>query len=365
MYSVIWKTSVVVACGLFACNLWAAPGLTPAVRVEKATLLDRSEPKLYVGTVSASEEVDVVARISGELWKVAFKEGSLVKKGDLLFQIEDTIYRENVNVAKATLEQAIAEFDYATKERDRHEQLYKTKATAQTTYEETVRTYMVDKAKVDEAKANLLLAQNDFSYTKIYSPLNGQIGRKTYSEGNYITPEKGSMVTIVQYDPINIDFAMSESDFFKYSKNGTFSDASMEIIRADGKVFKSNLKVDFLDNKVDTSTGTLLIQLIADNPDMFLIPGGYVTVRFNEVYEKPIVAVTVSALMTDGEHHYVYVLGADNKIERRQIVVGAQVSDKQLVLSGLKEGETVVVAGIHKVKPGDVVTPVFSETSAK
>ena len=102
-----------------------------------------------------------------------------------------------------------------------------------------------------------------------------------------------------------------------------------------------------------------MIQLEGENPDMELVPGGYVTVKFCEIYPKPYPAVSVTALMTDGKSHSVYVVGPDNKIERRSIVIGPQVQDKQIVLSGLKTGESVVTGGIHKTKPGDVVNPVL------
>lgn len=175
-------------CGAAGLGVQAAgPEATaPSVRVEKVSELSQTEPKTYVGTVAASETVDIVARINGVMWKSAFKEGSLIKKGDLLFQIEDTIYRENVNIARATIKQTQAELDYATREKERYSQLYQTNATAQTTYENALRSYRVYAGKLDEANADLVLAENDLSYTKIYSPLTGRIGRNIYSEGNYI-----------------------------------------------------------------------------------------------------------------------------------------------------------------------------------
>lgn len=350
------KMMIAVVCGAAAFEVYAAS--VPAVRVEKSTDISHSEAKTYVGTVAASETVDIVARINGVMWKSAFKEGSIVKKGDLLFLIEDTIYKENVDAAKATLKQTQAELTYALKEKNRYEKLYKTNATAQTTYENAVRTYLVNEGKAEEAQANLILAENNFSYTKIYSPLSGRIGRNIYSEGNYITPEKGTLATIVQFDPINIRFSMSEADYFRYSSGGQFSSGMLEIIRADGKPYKGKIRVDFVDNQIDSKTGTLMIQLVGENPDMELIPGGYVMVKFSETFKKPYPSVSVTSLMTDGKNHYVYVVGPENKVERRNIQIGPLVQDRQVVTSGLKTGETVVVGGIHKVKPGDKVNPV-------
>ena len=256
-------------------------------------------------------------------------------------------------------QQNLAELEYMTREKNRYEKLYKSNAAAQTTYEDALRSYLVYEAKRDESKANLALAENDLSYTKIYAPLSGRIGRNIYSEGNYITPEKGVLATIVQFDPIKIKFAMSEADFFRHSKNGTLSVSGVEIVRADGKTYQGKIKVDFVDNQIDTKTGTLMIQLEGENPDMELIPGGYVMVRFREKFEKPLPSVSVTALMTDGTHHYVYVVTPENKVERRNITIGPQVRDRQIVLSGLKKGETVVIGGINKTKPGEQVNPVY------
>ncbi len=355
------KIMMAAVCGAALLELQAAGAgaAVPSVRAEKVTELSRTEPKTYVGTVAASETVDIVARISGVIWEKAFKEGSLVKKGDLLFRIEDTIYRENVNIARATIEQTQAELDYATKEKERYSQLYQTNATAQTTYENALRSYRVYAGKLDEAKADLVLAENDLSYTKIYSPITGRIGRNIYSVGNYITPDKGTLATIVQFDPIKIRFAMSEADFFRHSRDGRLSSDGVEIIRADNQPYKGRVEVDFVDNQVDSNTGTLMIQLIGENPDMALIPGGYVMVKFSEKFDRPLPAVSVTALMTDGTSHYVYVVTPENKVERRNIVIGAQVRDRQIVQSGLKPGETVIVGGINKTRPGEQVNPVF------
>ncbi len=113
------KLSMMILCGTAAAGIYAASATIPSVRVEKVTEVSKTESKVYVGTVNASETVDIVARIDGVMWKSAFREGSLVKKGDLLFQIEDTIYKENVNAAKATLKQTLAELNYAAKEKKR------------------------------------------------------------------------------------------------------------------------------------------------------------------------------------------------------------------------------------------------------
>ncbi len=343
------------------------PQQLPTVRVEEVTLIERSEPKSYVGTIVADATVDIVARISGTLEKANFKEGSMVKAGDPLFEIEDTIYAANVHSAKSVLEQMEAEYTYAKKEHDRYFELIKTQATAQTTYDSALRTLKTYEAKVEEAKAALTLAENDLSYTKISSPLNGRIGLQIFSEGNYITPETGTLARIVCYDPVKIQFSMSESDFFRHFGVGGDSrgKSELEIIRADGRTFEHPTELDFIDNQVDASTGTLMLRFKAANPEMELIPGGYVTVKFSEKYEKPLPAVNVAALMTDGTSHFVYVLDQENRVEKRQVVTGDQIYDHQIVTSGLNAGDRVIIGGLHKVAPGSTVNPVGLAVSEK
>ncbi len=351
MAVLLWTGAVRVAA--------AAPAAAaPTVRVEEVSPLERTEPKTYVGTVAAADTVDIVARISGTLEQQPYKEGSMVKKGDLLFKLEDTIYEANVRSAKSVLSQIEAEYTFAQEEFERYKKLMETQATAKTTYDSALRTLKYYEAKLEEAKAALILAENDLSYTRIYAPLDGRVGANIYSEGNYITPEKGTLATIVRYDPIKIKFSMSEADFFRHFENGGETRSELEIFRADGQKFQSEAKLDFIDNRVDANTGTLMLQFEAPNPKMELIPGGYVTVKFTEKFEKPLPSVNVAALMTDGKDHFVYVVDADNKVEKRKVTLGKQVFDRQAILSGLAVGERVIIGGLHKTVPGGTVSPV-------
>lgn len=357
--SYLKQTFIALFCAT-ALGVSAAPreGI-PAVRVEKSTSINRSEGKSYVGNVTPSKTVDIVARVSGTLWKAAFKEGSFVKKGDLLFHIEDTIYKENVNAARAAVAQIKAQLEYALSEKNRYVQLYADKATAKTNLESAIRTYELNKAQLAEAQAKLALAENDLSYTRIYSPLNGQIGSNYFSEGNYITPAKGSMATIGTYAPCKVRFAMSERDFFKFRQNHSLNTSGIQIRRADGELYKGSVKIDFFDNKIDPKTGTMTIELELSNKDMFLIPGGYVTVKAAEVFKAPLPSVSASALLSDGKNSFVYVVRPDNSVEQRYVTPGPLVETRQTILKGLKNGETVVISGMNKIRKGVTVKPVF------
>lgn len=334
----------------------------PSVRVETVGTLEATQPKPFNGTVAAKETVNLVPRVSGYLEKVAFQEGATVKEGDLLFNIEDTVYEISVRVAESVVRQIEAEIDLAKKELERIVILRKSNAVTEQDLDESQRTISLQEARLDEAKAKLDQAKNDLSYTKIHAPLTGRIGAKQYSEGNYLTPTSGVLATIVQFDPITVKFSMSVADFMRYSKDGQgLGQTNIEILRADGTPYQGEFKFDFLDNQVDRRTDSITIFLICQNPNNILLPGTFTRVQISERFEKPQPAVNVTALMTDGSNYYVYVLGAENKVERRNVTVGAQVYDHQIVTSGLEPGETVIVGGLNKVKPGGEVIPIGQE----
>ncbi|WP_176012278.1 efflux RND transporter periplasmic adaptor subunit [Victivallis sp. Marseille-Q1083] len=332
----------------------------PAVTVSEVTELDRTEPKRYVGVIRAIEEVSIPARISGWIEKINFTEGSMVKKGDLLFELEDTTYQANVLSAKAILAQAEAEFDYAQSEFDRKSGLYEKNAVAKTEQENASRLVKSTKAKIEEAKAALIQAENELSYTKIYAPITGRIGKRTYSEGNYVTPQSAELADIVQIDPIHVSFSISERDFLdSFNKaQASTTESVITIVPANHEEFKGDIKIDFIDNRVDKATGTITIYLECTNPDERLVPGGFVTVKLADKFAEPVPAINVTAVMTDQKSNYVYVVDADNIVERRDIKLGNVVEGMQLVTSGLKVGEQVVIDGVHKAAPGSKVNPV-------
>ena len=352
---------------LFVPCLWklalaqGPPKNIPSVRIEVVETLTTSQPKHYVGIVTTKETVAIVPRISGFLEKIAFQEGSTVKKGDLLFEIEDTIYAMNVKVAESVVRQIEIEVGLAQRELERKSTLHARQVISDQELDEASRTHNLHQAKLEEAKAKLALVQNDLSYTKIYAPLTGRIGAKQFSEGNYITPSSGTLASIVQYDPITVKIMLSEIDFMRYfqGNNEGGANASIEIFRADGLPYQGEFKVDFFDNLVDRNTGTLATYLICQNDTGQLLPGGFARVRLAEKFKEPLPAVSVTAVMTDGTRHYVFVLVESDKVERRDVQLGPQVSNQYVITSGLTPGEKVVAGGANKIMPDMKVNPVM------
>ena len=337
----------------------------PTVGVEKSTTVKQSEPRRYIARTLPYELVEITARVSGTMTKdPKWREGGDVRKGQLLYTIEDTVYKANVLSAeasilsaKAAIEQIKAELEFAQNEYNREKMLYDKKASSDSKLQDKLRALNTCKARLAAAQASLksaeaalLLARNDLEYTRIVSPVTGRIGKNVYSSGNYITPAKGALATIVQYDPIKLRFAISEADYLHYKKNKSLPNLTMEIFGADGQQVTGKAKLDFVDNLADTDTGTVMVQFLVSNPDGKLTPDGYATVKISETFAEPLVAVSTSALVIGNNEFFVYVVAGDKTVEQRKVTPGAVVGDKIVILEGLKEGETVIVQGTHKVQ---------------
>ena len=328
----------------------------PVVGVEKPVEVKEGEPKSYVGVLKASERVSVTAQVAGKIWKQNFREGGRVEKGQTLFEIEDTVYKANLATAKANLKRLEAQLALAEKEVVRYKKALEKKGVSENDYDRAVNSRDVTLADIETAKARIALAENDMVYTKVLSPISGTVGETKIRIGNNVSPQTGELVSIVQPDPIDIQFALSESDFYRSFDGRTLrGNVRLEVRRADGEAVDRKISVDFVDNQVDRATDTIMVQLVADNADGMLVPGGYAKVLLTEKFEPAKIAVKVSAVMFEGEKRFVYVVGDDDVAERREIKTSVQIGDLQLVESGLSADERVVVTGIHKVIAGQAV----------
>ena len=325
------------------------------VMARRGTTVTAAETRSYIGSVRPAETVNVTAKVNGTLWKTAFREGAIVLKGDLLFEIEDTIYKAKLQAAEAGLKQVEAEYDYAVKEYNRNKTLIDKKVISDAEFAIYEKNRASLEAKIAEMKATIKLCENDLSYTKIYAPITGRIGELVVSVGNEVGPTTGKLATIVQYDPIKIRFSMSEADFYRNYKDGKLVNHTMVVRDASGKELAGGIKIDFFDNQVDAATDTVMIQLLCPNADNAIVPGGFVKIDFTQKFDPPQLAIPTTAVMNEGKDLYVYVVGLDNIIEKRMIVAGDQVGDLQVVLEGLTIDELVVTGGAHKTYPGGKV----------
>ena len=346
----------------------AGPAMPPAtVLVGEAGSVRDAAVKKYVGALKAVYDVGLPARISGVIMEQKVNHGDFVEKDQLLFVLEDTSYRAAVAAARAQVSQCEAEFRYSKSNFERNDRLHKQKAVSESAYEEATRLYAANTAKLAAAKAALLDAENNLSYTKIHSPIKGRIGKCTYSPSNYVTPASGVLATVVSIDPVNADFSISERDYLSLfgSIDAVKRDAVVKLQLADGTIYPTEGKIVFVDNKIDPDTDTVLIRAEFKNPDYKLIPGGLVTVLLSHRQSGTLTAIPLSALLIDANGAYVYVLDKGNRISRRDVLTGSEIGGMQSIRKGLRPGETIVIDGTHKARAGSVVTPIRRSGAAK
>ena len=356
---------VVVASSVAAFSLAGAANQRPpeVVSASKVKMVDSVIRKRYVGTLTAALDISLMPRISGVIEKKLFENGDLVKKGQLLFKLEDTTYRAALDSARAKVAQCEAEFKFATANLKRITTLRKQNAVSESSFDEAVRLEGTSKAALSSARAALVDAENNLSYTNIASPIDGRVGKAVLSDFNYVTPSTGSLVTVVSVEPFYLDFSISSRDFYRYfgSLENIRKKAEITFDLADGTRYSEKAYHILLpDNRVDKDTDTVKIRGYFRNPELKLMPGSLVSAYISS-NEGKTAAVPPAAVLSDGKDVYVLVLDKNNVVSRRTVVPGELNNGMQLISSGLAEGEVIIVDGTHKARPGAKVTPVFTE----
>jgi len=338
----------------------------PVVTVTAVTEQEVNPPMEFVGRVEAVQSVDLLARVKGFLEEVYFKEGSFVKAGDGLYSIEQGAYKAQVNIDRAKVAKARATLTRADLYLKRL-QTVKTGGVSASDVETAVSDYEQAKAALEEAEATLAQSELNLGYTGIKAPISGRIGRTAYTQGGLVGPESGTLARIVQTDPIRVVFSISENRLPEIQKKrlegfgGEPQNARIFRLRLpNGEVFPITGRPDFMDNVVNTTTGTIAIWALFDNPDSFLVPGQFVTVLASDTRGRRMPVVPQASVLEDREGRYVFVVDSDNRVVQRRITTGDTVGTEFAVLSGLVAGERVIVQGVQKVRSGQVVTAVTS-----
>lgn len=316
-----------------------------------------------VGETKALREVDLRARVTGNLIDITFKPGQEVKEGDLLFVIDPGPYQAAVATAKAGLAQAKAALFQVQQDVERYKPLLPDNAIPRQVYDQTVGQLEQQKAVVASQKASVERAQLDLGYTRVLSPLTGRIGLQKVEIGALVSAGQTSLATVATLDPVAVYFSVSENDYLNYIRRkarkgqGGGSDV-VELVLADGAVFPEKGRIDYMEPTVNPTTGTLTLRAIFPNPDDMLKAGmnGRVRVYYDEIEEAILVpqkAVTETLGKT-----FITVVGAGNKVELRPVKLGPRMGEQWLVESGLSGGDTIVVEGVQKARSGMAVTPV-------
>jgi len=331
----------------------------PAVSVAPVASRQITEAGTFIGRIVAIDKVDVVARVPGFIEERNFKEGQQVKKGDLLFRIEQDTYKAAVDQQSASLAKAKATEVNANLQLQRGQELVKNQNIPQSTVDQRAADEQTAAADVLQARALLEQAKINLGYTEIRSPINGRIGLANFTVGNLVSPSSGILATIVSQDPIYVTFPVSEADIIVYKHRVAESDnphVTLHIKLPDGTIYQHQGVTNFLDVKVDSNTDTVLVRAQLPNPDGVLVPGGIVGVVTDRATPQPSLMIPQAAVLLDQAGSYVMVVNDAKTVEQRRITTGVEQGRDVAVKDGLKEGELVIVEGIQKVHAGQVVT---------
>lgn len=357
--------SILAAVLIAACSSEAAPAAPPPPEVSVAAIA--AEPvrqwDAFTGRVSAVETVELRPRVSGYVQRVAYEEGQEVKKGDLLFVIDPRPYRAALDQAQAQLERARAEARLAQTQDKRAQSLVEAKAISREEFETRRSATAQGNAAVRAAEAAVAAARLDLQFTEVRAPIDGRAGRAAVTEGNLAQADATLLTTLVSQDPVFVYFETDEQTYLRYQdlarkgeRNGSRNPVRVGLANETGYPHAGTL--DFVDNQVDPATGTIRARAVLRNPDRAFTPGLFARVELEGSGEFRALMVDEKAVLTDQDRKYVYIVGAGNKAERRDVTLGASIDGLRVVQSGLKPGDKVVVGGVQKVFfPGMPVTP--------
>lgn len=335
----------------------AAP--PPAMPVSVARAIERrvTEWDEFSGRLEAIERVDVRPRVSGYIEAAHFAPGALVSKGATLFTIDARPFAAEVERAEAELAAANARVALATSELARAQKLLEDNAIARREYEARQNAERDARASVQAAQASLDIARLNLGYTRITAPIAGRVSRAEVTAGNLVAAgaDGPALTSIVSVSPIYASFEIDERSYLKYA--GATQGMPIHMGLADETGYPHEGRLEFLDNRLDPRSGTIRARAVFDNSDGRLTPGLYARLEVGGAGEHPAVLIDDRAVGTDQSKKFVLVVGADRRVQWREVKLGPMVGGLRVVRSGLAGGETIVVVGMQRVRPGMAVAP--------
>ena len=339
----------------------------PAVTVAKPvtrTIVDQDE---YVGRFLAVDSVEVRARVSGTLEAVHFKDGQIVDKGDLLFSIDRRPFQNALDQARANLLLAQSNLVFAQTDLARAQQLLRDKAISEQVFDQRAQAKRNAEASVAANEAAVRQAALDLEFTELRAPIAGRIGDRRVSPGNLVAGGAGAtlLATIVSIDPIRFEFTFDEASLLRYDRlakqsgGGTTRGLSLpvKLKLIDEQDFRHEGEMDFVDNVIDRSTGTIRGRAIFANPDRLFLPGMFARVQIPASPPHEALLVPDDAIGTDQVRKFVYVLEQDNTVKQAYVTLGLVTDGLRVIQQGLAPDARVVVNGLMRVRPGIKVTP--------
>ena len=331
-------------------------GMVQTVAVRPVELRPYNLPERYVAHAEAVQEVDLLPQVDGYIKEIKFKEGDLVKEGQLLYVLDDERYQAVANQRKADLAAAEAEQRRTQRYYDRMQKADE-RGITQLERDNAEADAERSKAAVLQAKANLVVAEYDLKKAKVYAPISGQIGKTTAHIGDYVAPSKGPLAHIMQVDPIRVTFPLTDRAFIRWReaqmKGGDMNNIRHRLLLPDGEEYTGEGKLDFDDNQMSRETATIIMRLSFANPDRLLVPNSYLTLLVDRRKPEPLACVPQQAVFDiAGGNQGVYVLKDDMTVEQRVVTVREAFEGWAPILTGLEGGEKVVISGVSKLRPG-------------
>jgi RND family efflux transporter MFP subunit len=372
-YSRLSAALILLAPALAGCGQGQPPGSgpppPPTVTVAKPVergVVDQDE---YVGRFVAVDSVEVRARVSGYLDQIHFRDGQMVKQGDLLFTIDKRPFQNTVAQARGTLAQAKANLAFTEADLERAKQLVRDRTITEQTFDQRTQAQRSAAASVASNEAAVRQAELDLEFTELRAPIAGRIGDRRVSRGNLVTGGTGAttmLANIVSLDPIRFEFTMDEASYLRYER---FSSSGKEVTGRDGgvivelklldeKTFEHRGYMDFVDNTIDRSSGTIRGRASFSNPDAVLTPGMFGRIRVPGSPTYNALLLPDAAIGTEQIRKFVLVVGDDNTAVQRYVTLGPLSDDNlRIIKDGIKAGDRVIVNGLMRVRPGQKVTP--------
>ena len=372
----LWNRVLPVLVAAITClAVFAAPGQAqeeaapPKVAVAAAITGEITNSATFVGRGEAIDRVDLIARVNGFVEEVLAGDGSAVTEGDVLYRIEPDAYEAVLAAREAELARSEAQLDLASVELERRLRLVSRGTISEAEADEARANEKVAEANVQSAEAAIRQAELDVSYTNIVAPFDGRIGRTSVSVGELVGPSTPPIVTVIREAPIYVSFSVTEAQLvsileqLQTNVEGLMApDVTPEVhvTLPNGTEMEETGRIVFIDNRIDPATGSIAVRAEFENAQRLIVDGSFLTIRIEAAEPVPAVFVPLAAVQRDQRGDFVLVVTAQQMVEQRYVTLGEQVETDVVVESGLQTGESVIVEGLQRVRPGISVDAVLA-----
>lgn len=349
--------ALAAAIGQAACSpARSQPAAPPVAAVEVTPVVFKPlrQWSEFTGRLEAVDSVEIHPRVGGFIDSIRFEEGAKVRKGEVLFQIDPRPFQAEVDRLSAELERTRAKAELAAADADRGQRLMEQNAVAQSELERLVSEAKSARADVSAAQAALRTAQLNLSFTRVVSPIDGRVSRAVITKGNLVATDD-LLTTVVSDGPIYASFQTDEQAYLKYAAAERDKAATVYLGLMDEEGFPHKGELAFLDNAVDAKSGTINGRGLFDNAEGRFTPGMFARIKLVSSEVETVALAPERALGTDLGKRFVLVVSPASKVEYRPVTLGQAVGELRIIRAGLKPGDRVVVSGLQKVKPGDLV----------